>query len=123
MRVTVLFSAMAITLLAGCATDIESKYASLDNLSDTDRNNALKECFKISEKTERQDCIAHYADPAIGFECERVQVTGTRFGSRVCTTKRQREEVATDSQAAFSQVQQRNKFTKDQVAPSPRRGN
>ncbi|ALS97429.1 hypothetical protein AT746_03500 [Lacimicrobium alkaliphilum] len=96
---------------------MKSKYASLDKLSDTDRNNALKECFMEENKPDRQDCIARYADPAIGYKCERIQVTGTRFGTRVCSTKRQRDEVARNSQEAFSQAQMRNKFTKDQVAP------
>ncbi|GAB3019678.1 putative periplasmic lipoprotein [Bowmanella dokdonensis] len=111
-----LLMGLAVTVtLAGCASDPESKYASLDNLSDTEQNQALKECFKLDKKSQRHECIAAYAPPEIGFRCERVQVTGTRFGERVCTTQRQRDEVQTDSQRSFSEVQRRNKFVKDQA--------
>lgn len=113
---------LSLVLLSGCASDMSSKYASLNNLSDTERNNALKDCFKEENRHDRQDCIAQFADPSIGYQCERIQVTGTRFGSRVCTTKRQRDEVAKASQEAFSQVQMRNKFTKGQeAAPAGRK--
>ncbi|ALS97432.1 hypothetical protein [Lacimicrobium alkaliphilum] len=113
---------LSLLLIGGCASDMSSKYASLNNLSDTERNNALKDCFKEENKHDRQECIAEFADPAIGYQCERIQVTGTRFGERVCTTKRQRDEVARASQDAFSQVQMRNKFTKGQeAAPAGRK--
>jgi hypothetical protein len=111
-----LMSILSLLLVSACASDMSSKYASLNNLSDTERNNALKDCFKADNKHDRQDCIAEFADPAIGYQCERIQVTGTRFGSRVCTTKRQRDEVARASQEVFSQAQMRNKFTKGQEA-------
>jgi hypothetical protein len=79
-------------LMAGCASNPDSKYASIEHLSETERNEALKECFKSDvTKDERQDCLARYAPAEVGYKCERRQVTGTRFGERVCTTQRQRE--------------------------------
>ena len=80
-------------LMAGCASNPDSKYASIEHLSDTERNQALKECFQSDlAKDERQDCLARYAPAEVGYRCERRQVTGTRFGERVCTTQRQRDD-------------------------------
>ncbi|GAB3014623.1 hypothetical protein [Bowmanella dokdonensis] len=82
----------AAAAMAGCTSNPDSKYASLDHLSDTERNEALKECFKEDiSKSERQDCIARYAPAEVGYRCETRPVTGTRFGERVCSTQRQRE--------------------------------
>ncbi|ALT00100.1 hypothetical protein [Lacimicrobium alkaliphilum] len=92
-------------LMAGCASNPDSKYASIEHLSDTERNQALKECFKSDlNKDERQDCLARYAPAEVGYRCERRQVTGTRFGERVCTTERQREAERKHAMEAMSRV-------------------
>ncbi|GAB3019747.1 hypothetical protein [Bowmanella dokdonensis] len=92
MTLRTLTIAAAIALLGGCAST--SQHANLEHLSETERNKVLNQCADTPEGDERQACIARHAPKASeeGQTCERVKVTGSRFGARVCTPTSQAQD-------------------------------
>ncbi len=99
-----------LLLLAGCASDPQQKYASLNNLSETERNEALKGCFDYDlSKTERQDCLLRYAPPEVGYKCERIQVSGTRSSERVCSTTNKRDWERAYAKETLDKIQRHSK--------------
>jgi hypothetical protein len=99
-----------LVLISGCATDVKDKYASIENLSDSERNQALKDCFDYDlSKSERQDCLLRYAPPEVGYECKNVQVSGSRFTERVCSTASKRYYERTMSKETLDKIQRHSK--------------
>lgn len=99
----------AVLGLTACASDSSEKYAALENMSDTERNEAFKECFKEENKADRHECIARYAPPEVGYKCEIRAVTGSRLGERVCSTERQRQAERTMAVETLDKVQRNSK--------------
>ena len=87
-----LIIAAAALMLGACASS--SNHVSLDAMTESQRNQVLEQCAGTPEGKERQDCIARHAPKADeeGQSCERVKVTGSRFGARVCTPVSQAQE-------------------------------
>lgn len=96
-------------IISACSSSGD-KYAGLQHLSETERNEAFKECFSGElAKAEKQDCISRYAPAEVGYRCEVEPVTGSRFGRRVCSTQRQRDADRTRAKESVDSIQRNAK--------------
>lgn len=64
----------------------------------------LKECLD-SAGANGENCVSKERADKLGFKCQIRQTTGTRLGKRVCTTAKQREDLAKASREAARGIQ------------------
>jgi hypothetical protein len=94
MKARILAIVLTSAALAACSTGYESEMNKVSGTGDEVADQQVA-------KTERDD----------GYQCKRVQITGTRMSEKICTTAAQREEQRRGAQEGVQGFQNRSNQT------------
>lgn len=99
---------VSLTLLCALSIGCTSTQTSSNN-SDLSQEIAAKKseiskCLKASDDS-GDNCVSKESSNKLGFRCKKTMVTGTRLTKKICTTAKQREELAKASREATNGIQ------------------